>query len=91
MYKPETMRVVSRVEVLEGLSGGSVLGLIRVVMLVYVREWGVPVRLINMGTMPTCVPRKCERSAFARGVYFYMTRWWVSLRLLSLQYFHSPI
>jgi hypothetical protein len=48
--------VVSWVEVLEGLYGGSVLGLIRVVKLVYVREWGVPVRLLTMGTMSTCVP-----------------------------------
>jgi hypothetical protein len=59
------MWVVSGVGVLEGLSGGSVLGLIRVVMLVCVREWGVTVRLITMGTMTTCVPSQCERSAFA--------------------------
>jgi hypothetical protein len=37
-----------------------------------VREWGVLVRLISMGTMSTCVPDECERSsAYARGVYFF--------------------
>jgi hypothetical protein len=74
---------VSRVfGVVEELSGESVLGLIRVVMLVCVRVWGVPVRLMTIGsTMSTYVLCQCERSAFARGVYFCM-RWWVSLRLL---------
>jgi hypothetical protein len=81
----EITRVVSWVEVLEGLSRGSVLGLIRVVMLLCVREWGVPVRLITMGKMSTYVHGQCERSAFARGLlYFSMVRWWVSLRLLSV-------
>jgi hypothetical protein len=65
------MRLVSRVKVLEGLSSGSILGLIRVVMLVCVREWGVPVRLITMGMMSTSVPCQCERNAFARGCVFY--------------------
>jgi hypothetical protein len=64
------MRVVSRVGVLESLPSGSVLGLIRVVMRVCLREWDVPVRLITMGTMSTCVPGQCERSAFARGCIF---------------------
>jgi uncharacterized membrane protein (UPF0136 family) len=64
------MRVVSRVGVFKGLYGSSVLRLIRVLMLVCVRKWGVPVRLITMGTMSTCVPRQCERSAFARGCLF---------------------
>jgi hypothetical protein len=74
------MRVVTRVGVLEGLSGGSVLGLIRVVMLVDARKLGVPVRLVTMGTMSTtCVPSHGERSACARGVYFSMIRWWVYL------------
>jgi hypothetical protein len=77
MCKREMIRVVSRVEVREGLSSGSVLGLSRVVMLV--RMWGVPVRLMTTGTMSTCVPRQCERIAFARVVYFSMMRWWVSL------------
>jgi hypothetical protein len=77
------MRVVSRVGVLEGLSSGSVPGLIKVVMLVCVREWGVPVRLITMGTMSTCVHGHCERNAFARGVYFSVMRW-PSLRLSSV-------
>jgi hypothetical protein len=67
----ERMWVVSRVGVLEGyLFGGSILGLIRVVMLVCVTEWNVPVRLITMGTMSTCVPRQCERSALAKGCVF---------------------
>jgi hypothetical protein len=67
------MRVVSRVGVLEGLCGGSILGLIRVVMrVVCVGEWGVPVvRLITMGTVSTCVHGKYERSAFARVVHFF--------------------
>jgi hypothetical protein len=64
------MWVVFRVGVMESLSGGSVLGFIRVVMLVCVREWGVPVRLITMCTMSTCVLGQCERSAFARGCIF---------------------
>jgi hypothetical protein len=50
------MLVISRVGVLEGLHGGSGLGLIRVVMLVCVRVWGVPAGLMTMGTMSTCVP-----------------------------------
>jgi hypothetical protein len=70
------MWVMSRVGVLEGLFGGSVLGLIRVVILVCVREWGAPVRLVTIGKMSICVPGQCERSAFARGVYFSMI-WWV--------------
>jgi hypothetical protein len=64
------MRVVLQVGVFEGLFGGSVLGFIRVVMLMCVKEWGVPVRLITMGTMSTCVSSQCERSAFARGCIF---------------------
>jgi hypothetical protein len=39
-------------------------------MLVWVREWGVHLRLMNMGMMSICVPGQCERSAFARGVFF---------------------
>jgi hypothetical protein len=54
----------------EGLSGGLVLGLIMLVMLVCVRVMGVPVRLITMCTMSTCVPAQCERSAFAWGYIF---------------------
>jgi hypothetical protein len=81
MCRREIMRVVSRVGVFEGLSCVSVLGLIRVVILACVREWGVPVRLITMGTMSACVPCQCEWSAFARGVYLSM-RCWVSLRIV---------
>jgi hypothetical protein len=84
---------VSRVGVWEDMSGGSVLGFFRVVMIVCVRVWGVSLRLMSIGTMSTSVPGKCERSAFAKGVYFSMMRWWVSLKLSSVQYFHmhSPI
>jgi hypothetical protein len=57
-----------------GLSSGSTLGWIRVVMMVCVREWGVPVRLIIMGTMSTCVPSQCERIAFAKGCIFLMMK-----------------
>jgi hypothetical protein len=85
------MRVVSRVGVFHALFGGLFRGLIRVVMLVCVREWDVPLRLMIMGRMSTCVPGQCERSAFARGVYFSMMRWWVSLRLSSVQYFNLAI
>jgi hypothetical protein len=66
------IRVVSRVGVWKGMSGGSVIGLMRVVMLVRVRVWGVHVRLfMTMGIMSTSVPGRCERNAFARGVYFF--------------------
>jgi hypothetical protein len=58
-------------------------------MLVCVRVRGVPVRLITMGTMSTCVPRHCEWRAFAREVKLSVIRRWVSLRLLSVQYLHS--
>jgi hypothetical protein len=91
MCRRERMRVVSRVGVLEGLSSGLVPGVNRVVMLECVMEWGVPVRLITMGTMSTCVPSYCEWISFARGVQFSMMRWWVSLRLSFMEYFHSPI
>jgi hypothetical protein len=91
MCKREIMRVVSRFGVFAGFSGGSVLGLIRVLMLMCKREWGVPVRIITMGTASTCVLGQFEQSAFAREVFFSMVRWWVSLRLLYAQYFHSPI
>jgi hypothetical protein len=61
------MRVVSRFGDWEGLSGGSFLGLMSAVMLVWVRVWGVHVRLMTMGVVSICVPRQCERSSFARG------------------------
>jgi hypothetical protein len=64
------MRAVSRVGYWEGMSGGSFLGLTREVVLEWVRVRDVPVRLMTMGIMSTCVQSQCERSAFARGVYF---------------------
>jgi hypothetical protein len=80
------IRVVSRVEVWEGLSRGSILGFMSEVMLVWVRLWGVPVRLMTMGTMSIFVPCQCERRSFAMGVYFYMMRRWVSLKLMTVQH-----
>jgi hypothetical protein len=53
MCRRESVRVVSRGGVLEGMLGGSLLGMTRVVMLMCVMEWGVPVRPITMGTMST--------------------------------------
>jgi hypothetical protein len=50
------MRGVSRAGDWEGLSGGSFLGLMWVVMLVWVRVWNVLVRLMTMRIMSTCVP-----------------------------------
>jgi hypothetical protein len=50
----------------------------------------VHVRLIGNGMISTIVLGKCERSAFARGVYFFMMSWCVSVRLESEQYFYSP-
>jgi hypothetical protein len=52
----EMILVVSRVGVWEGLSRGSVLGFMRVVILVCVTVWGVLVRLRTMGMISTCVP-----------------------------------
>jgi uncharacterized iron-regulated membrane protein len=56
--------------VLGVLSSESILGLISGVVLVCVRGRGVSVRLVTMGTMSTCVPDQCERSAFARGCIY---------------------
>jgi hypothetical protein len=39
-------------------------------MLMLVRGWGVHVRLMTTRMMFTCVRGPCERSAFARAVYF---------------------
>jgi hypothetical protein len=64
------MRVVSRKWVTKRLSGGSFLGFIRVLILVWVRVWGLPMRLMGTGMPSTIVPGQCERRAFARGVYF---------------------
>jgi hypothetical protein len=58
---------------------------------VCVRVWGVHVRLIGNGVISTIVPGQCDRSAFARGVYFFMISWHVSVRLESVQYFYSII
>ena len=45
------IRVVSRLSVWEGLSGGSVLGFMSEVMLVRVMVWGVPVQLSLFGVL----------------------------------------
>jgi hypothetical protein len=74
-----------------GLFGGSVMGFIMVVLMVRVRVWGVLVWLITLGTISTVVPCQCERRAFARGVYFSITKWCVFVRLVFVLYFHSPI
>jgi hypothetical protein len=49
------------------LPGESFTGFIRVLMLVWVRVWGVLVRHIGNGMISTFVLGQCERSAFARG------------------------
>jgi hypothetical protein len=69
------MRVVSREGLSESLSGGSFLGFIKVLILVWVRVWRVPLRLIGMGMISTMVPGQCDQRAFASGVYFCMMRW----------------
>jgi hypothetical protein len=46
---------VSRVELGEGLSGGSLTGLMSEVMLVWVRVRSVHVRLVTIGMMSTYV------------------------------------
>jgi hypothetical protein len=49
------------------LSGGSVQRVGREVRLAMVGMWGVPVRLMTMGRMPTLAPNQCWRMALARG------------------------
>jgi hypothetical protein len=85
------MRDVSRRALEMSLSGGSVRALSREVRLVMVEECGVHVRLMTMGTMSTTVHGQWQRMAFARGVYLARMRLAVWERLLSVQYFHSPI
>jgi hypothetical protein len=46
----------------------------REVRLVTVEEYGVPVRLMAMGRMPTTVPRQWLRMVFASGVYLARMR-----------------
>jgi hypothetical protein len=70
MCRQEIMRVVSRVGVLEGMYNGSALGFIRVVVLVCVRKGGMPVRLIAMGTMSTCVLASVSGVRLQGGVFF---------------------
>ena len=85
------MRDVSRRALEMSLSGGSVRAVSREVRLVMVEECGVPVRLMTMGRMSITVHGQWLRMAFARGVYLARMRWAVWERLLSVQYFHSPI
>jgi hypothetical protein len=63
----------------------------REVRLVMMEEYGVPVRLMTMGRMSTNVPGQWLRMAFATSVYLARMRLAVWERLLSAQYFHSPI
>ena len=85
------MRDVSRRALEMSLSGGSVRAVSREVRLVMVEEYGVHVRLMTMGRMSTTVPGQWLRMAFARGVYLDRMRSAVCERLLSVQYFYSPI
>jgi hypothetical protein len=85
------MRDVSSRALEMSLSGGSVWAVSREVRLVMVDECGLPVRLMTMGRMSTTVPCQWLRMAFARGVYLAWMRRVVWERLLSVQYFHSPI
>jgi hypothetical protein len=57
---------------------GSSIEAIRYEILVRVRSYGVPVRAMTIGMMPTLVPCQLERSALARGVYFCKMRRQVS-------------
>jgi hypothetical protein len=50
------MRVVSREGVTRSLSEGSFLGFTRVLILAWVRVWGVHVRLMGKGMNSTIVP-----------------------------------
>jgi hypothetical protein len=87
----EMMRVVSRVGFWEGLFGRSILGSMSEVILLRVTEWGVHVWLMTMGMLSTaCVSTHFfQRSASARGVYFYMIRWWVYVRLYCMYNIYS--
>jgi hypothetical protein len=85
------MRDVSWRALETSLSGGSVRAVSREMRLVMVEECGVPVRVMTMGRMSTTVPGQWLRIAFARGVYLARMRLAVCERLLSVQYFHSPI
>jgi hypothetical protein len=85
------MRVVSSRALAMSLSKGSVRAVSREVRLVMVDECGVPVRLMTMGRMSTNVPGQWLRMAFARDVYLARMRSAVRERLLSVQYFNSPI
>jgi hypothetical protein len=85
------MRDVSRRALDMSLSGGSVRAVSREVRLVMVEECSVPVRLMTMGRMSSTVPGQWLRMAFARGVYLARMMLAVWERLLSVQYFHSPI
>jgi hypothetical protein len=69
------MRGVSREGLSESLSGGPFPGFIKVLMLAWVRLWGVLVRLMGMGMISIIVPGQCERRAFESGVYFCMISW----------------
>jgi hypothetical protein len=70
MCKWESMREVSREGLSESLSGGSFLGLIRVLILVSVNIWGVHVRLMDRGMIFTIVQGHYYWRAHASGVYF---------------------
>jgi hypothetical protein len=85
------MRDVSRRALEMSLPGGSVRAVSRVVRIAMVDECGVPVRLVTMGRMSTSVPGQWLRMAFARGVYLVRIGWALWDRLLSVQYFRSPI
>jgi hypothetical protein len=85
------MRDVSRRALEMSLSGGSMRAVNREVRLLMVEECGVPVRLMTMARMSTTAHGKWLRMAFARSVYLARMRLAVWERLLSVQYFHSPI
>jgi hypothetical protein len=67
--------------------------MIREFMLERVRAWYVEmhVRLMTIKMLSTSLPGKCERRAFASGVYFYKMRWRMPLRLVSVHCLHSPV
>jgi hypothetical protein len=85
------MRDVSSRALEMSLSGGSVRRVSRKVRLVIVDECGVAVRLVTMGRISTAVHGQWLLMAFARGVYLARINWAVWERLLSVQYFHSPM
>jgi hypothetical protein len=87
------MLVLSRVGNSKGLSGGSYLGLMSVVMPVWMRVWGVHMQLMTMGIMSTLYHATVSGVRFHGGVLFNdeVVGIIMVIDLLCVQHFHSPI